>query len=83
MAKVSALKALTEFFQVEGGTSVESAGGDIVPATIAGVPSKRPMKAWADEVKALTPEAKAELAALAVAALNAMPERAVNQLELV
>ena len=83
MTKITALKALTEFFQdANGGTSMESAGGDIVPATVAGVPSKRPMKAWADEVKALSADDKAALASLAVEALNARPEYADNPLVL-
>lgn len=67
MAKVTALKALTNFFQVEGGYSVESAGGNEAVPTVAGVPTKRAMKVWGDEVKALSPEEKRELAELVCA----------------
>lgn len=70
MAKVTALKALTNYFQVEGGFSVESAGGPNCPPTVAGVPTKRAMKTWGEEVKALDPDSKRELASLAAAAMG-------------
>lgn len=71
MATITALKALTEYFQVAGNYSLESEGGDYCKPTIAGVPSKRAMKEWAEEVKALDPDSKRELALLAVEELNA------------
>ena len=50
METITALKALTEYFN----------SGD----------GKRPMKAWADEVKALSPAEKQELAEGAATALG-------------
>lgn len=54
---------LSNYFNAPGDTgSLESAGGDTVPATVAGIPQKRPNTEFIKEMKALTPVEKNYLA---------------------
>lgn len=61
--KLTGLKVLAHYFNEGDGVSVESAGGDNVPATVAGVPSKRTITVFAAELKKFNDTEKRELAA--------------------
>jgi hypothetical protein len=67
MPQVTALKALNGYFNTGTEVSVESEGGPNAKATVGGVPAKRSLPTFRDEMAALTPEEKQELAALVVA----------------
>lgn len=62
MAKITPLKALSNYFNTGDGYSLESAGGDTCPATVAGVPVKRPVREFAAELKLMSDEEKLSLA---------------------
>lgn len=61
MAKIGITKALSQFFNVDGGT------GSLHPDTF-GKSSKRTLPEFRDELKALTDDEKRELALMACAA---------------
>jgi hypothetical protein len=67
MANITPLKALSGYFNTGDGYSVESAGGENVPATVAGVPVKRPVRDFAAELRVMSDVEKMELAQLVVA----------------
>lgn len=67
MAKITPLKALSNFFNMGDGYSVESAGGENVPATVAGIPVKRPVRDFAAELKLMSDDEKLSLAREVVA----------------
>lgn len=62
MANKTIVSALNSFFNAGDGVSIESTGGGNCPATVAGIPVKRPTQDWVKELKALSPAEKLELA---------------------
>lgn len=67
MSAKTLVSILAGYFNTGSETSVASEGGKHVPATKDGVPSKRALKDFQEELKALSGEEKRELADLVCA----------------